>query len=91
MRLEWLARSRINERILLYLFWEPSNRQNFSIFEEHQTEIMRFADAVRGAEPTFMAMPYSELWQAWERRALPILLSSHVARLRSRYSAEIKT
>jgi restriction endonuclease-like protein len=75
---------------LLYLFWEPSNHDGFSIFEEHKNEIMRFADAVRGAKPPFMAMPYSELWQAWERRNLPSWLSSHVARLRMRYIVEIK-
>jgi hypothetical protein len=87
-----LARTFAGQRAtLLYLFWEPSNHNDFSLFEEHKTEIMRFADAVRGAEPTFMAMPYSEVWQAWERRTSPTnWLSSHVTRLRSRYEVKIK-
>jgi hypothetical protein len=60
-----VARTSSGQRaVLLYLFWEPSNRRDFAIFDEHQSEIMRFADAVRGAEPAFMAIPYSELWRA---------------------------
>lgn len=75
---------------LLYLFWEPVNYKDFVIFEAHRTEVMRFADAVRGSEPSFMAMPYSELWLAWERQTSPTWLTSHVARLSARYGLEIK-
>jgi hypothetical protein len=75
---------------LLYLFWEPVNYKDFVIFEAHRTEVMRFADAVRGSEPSFMAMPYSELWLAWERQTSPSWVTLHVARLRARYGLEIK-
>ena len=75
---------------LLYLFWEPANCNDFDIFKTHRTEVMRFADSVRGSDPSFIAMPYSELWFAWERQTSASWLTTHVARLRARYLLKIR-
>ena len=71
---------------LLYLFWEPSNPEAYSIFAEHRTEINRFAASIRGGGPNFLALSYPEIWTLWDLESQPEWLSIHISRLRARYS-----
>ena len=75
--------------MLLYLFWEPANADEFSVFREHRREIAEFADRVRGSNPAFAAMSYRELWQGWGDADPPLWLAQHLARLRARYDVAI--
>jgi hypothetical protein len=70
---------------LLYLYWEPSNQENYPIFAEHRAEVSRFAAAIRGGGPEFAAVSYRELWRAWDAPGQPEWLRTHVGRLRARY------
>lgn len=70
---------------LLYIFWEPTNPDDYPIFAAHRAEVERFAGIVSGGDPHFTFMSYPELWRAWEAAQTPDWLSSHVARLRERY------
>ena len=56
---------------LLYLFWEPSNPEEFPSFAEHRAEVERFAASIAGGTPGFMAMSYPELWSSWSARPSP--------------------
>ncbi len=70
---------------LLYLFWEPTNPSSFPTFEQHRTEIARFAESVDGDGPAFVSMSYQELWESWDLQVGPDWLSTHLRRLRVRY------
>jgi hypothetical protein len=71
---------------LAYLFWEPSNAGEHSLFSEHRSELDRFAAAVTGGGPDFVWMSYPELWHWWDGLpGSPDWLDAHVGRLRKRY------
>lgn len=69
---------------LLYLFWEPANPAASRIFAEHREEIAAFTERVAGARPTFTAMSYPELWQAWQDTKPADWLTRHLNDLRGR-------
>lgn len=73
---------------MLYLFWEPANPLSFPTFEQHRTEIGRFAESVDGDGPAFKSMSYQELWKSWDLQVGPDWLSTHLRRLRVRYDVE---
>jgi hypothetical protein len=75
--------------ILLYLFWEPTNASNFSVFDEHGREISDFAGRVLGGFPEFRAMSYRELWNDWESGQPSDWLRAHLERVRARYEIAI--
>jgi hypothetical protein len=70
---------------LLYLYWEPANRDAHPFFGEHRAEIDRFAGSVAGATPTFASMSYPDLWRSWRGSSQPEWLQTHAARLHARY------
>jgi hypothetical protein len=72
--------------VLLYLYWEPKNAEEYPHFAEHRLEAARFAQAVEGDSPAFAAMSYQELWRAWDGARKPEWLATHVCQLRSRYN-----
>jgi Restriction Endonuclease associating with ARP len=85
-----LARTFHGRRIiLLYLFWEPSNASNFSVFNEHRREIDELSDRVLGGFPEFETMSYRELWSDWERGDPPDWLRAHLQKIRARYEVAI--
>lgn len=72
--------------VLLYIYWEPSDKDKFSIFAEHRAEIGRFSASIQGGGgPEFVSMSYPELWKQWETPGSPDWLRTHLARLRARY------
>jgi Restriction Endonuclease associating with ARP len=74
--------------VLLYLFWEPLNADDFSIFRDHRRELHEFAEIVAGDRVEFMYVSYPELWQEWDVSCLGSR-RQHVAALRTRYSVYI--
>ncbi len=74
---------------LLYLFWEPTNWNNFDEFKRHRDEIERFSVAMSDDALRFEALSYFELWEDWQRNPSPDWLSQHVKNLLARYAVEI--
>ena len=86
-----LSHSRPKQSItLLYLFWEPSNWQDFETFRRHREEIDAFTQVVGGDRVRFQAMSYNDLWADWEQRSSPSLLVDYVRRLKHRYEVRIR-
>jgi hypothetical protein len=80
-----LARGRSDmPTALIYLYWEPMDAGLSPLFDEHRAEIDAFADRLAGGTPTFEAMSYPELWNAWDETGDPFL-KRHAAALRARY------
>ena len=74
---------------LLYLFWEPANAGDYSMFAEHRQETAVFQSAVAGSPVSFMAQSYPELWAEWSEDVEPSWLKAHLANLRARYGVDI--
>ena len=73
---------------LLYLYWEPLNASNLSVFGEHQRETTAFAERVASSRLAFESMTYNDLWTSWDSGA-PQWLRAHLRCLRDRYGVEI--
>src|SRR4051794_19982326 len=69
---------------LMYLYWEPTDKDFSVLFQKHRDEIGAFADRVANGNPSFEAMTYGQLWDAWDGSGNREL-STHVRNLRSRY------
>lgn len=74
---------------LLYLYWEPLDARTYEEFRQHRIELEALSTTVRDARVDFKAQSFEQLWQDWSARSSPGWLSSHVARLRSRYAVSI--
>lgn len=72
--------------VLLYLFWEPTNWQDFNECQQHHDDLDRLADQVATSSIEFRRMTYPELWQEW--MAIPEL-REHARNLRARYEVRI--
>jgi hypothetical protein len=75
--------------VVLYVFWEPLNADQFEEFGRHREELAELADAVRGARVTFAAQSFAAMWREWAARGAPGWLADHVDRLRTRYCVSI--
>jgi hypothetical protein len=74
---------------LLYLFWEPLDASQFDEFRRHRAELASLTDALRDTRVRFRATSFDALWREWSERRSPAWLTSHVTRLRTRYSVSI--
>jgi hypothetical protein len=74
--------------VLVYLWWEPSNADEFPIFCAHREEISRLSHRVEGGDISFHAMPYNELWAHWDGSD-KAELRIHANLLQKRYYCEI--
>jgi hypothetical protein len=84
------ATFRGQEPTLLYVYWEPANREEFAEFQAHRAGIASFARAVAGAGIRFVPLSYSELWDEWSRlEEQPAWLGAHLLRLRARYQISL--
>lgn len=72
-------------KVLLYLYWEPTNWRDFAAFKRHRDEVDRFAAAVEGDEVAFRAQSFPEMWAGWAKAAEPAWLRAHARRLLARY------
>jgi len=75
--------------VLLYLYWEPRNADDFPDFSRHRAEVERFSRTVEGANPVFASMTYRDLWVHWAAAPLPAWLPDHLAAVRGRYDIAI--
>ena len=73
---------------LLYLYWEPVNASDYSVFETHRREFAAFAERVAGPPLALESMTYNDLWVAWDAGA-PRWLRAHLRELCERYGVEI--
>jgi hypothetical protein len=74
--------------VLLYLWWEPLNAAEHSVFAQHRAEVAHFASRVSGAFPSIEAMTYPELWRTWLASG-DSRLRQHAERLKERYALVI--
>lgn len=75
--------------MLLYLYWEPTNAEQYQNFIDHRKEIEKFSCKVAGDKLSFKAISYAELWRTWENASAPLWLSKHVKQLRNRYEISV--
>lgn len=73
---------------LLYLYWEPLNAVEYSLFGEHRDEIAAFAERIPGSDLIFESMTYNELWSSWGE-TVSEWLDKHREDLRDRYAMRI--
>jgi hypothetical protein len=53
--------------LVVYLFWEPRNSDEFTVFVQHREELELFASLVRGDESfAFVSLSYPEHWAELE-------------------------
>jgi hypothetical protein len=76
-------------RVLLYVFWEPTNAAEITEFRDHRREVVDFNQRVSGLESSFIALSYPDLWSEWESHSTWSGMAEHISRLRARYSFAI--
>lgn len=69
---------------LLYIFWEPANRNEFPEFDRHCDEARKFSDLVAGSSVTFAWATYRDLWREWALQDNE-WLRLHASKLMERY------
>jgi hypothetical protein len=77
------------QRVLAYVFWEPTNASAIYEFVSHRKEVADFARRVGGCETRFVALSYRDLISEWQDASSWPGMSEHVSRLRDRYSFSI--
>ena len=75
--------------ILVYLFWEPSDRDKYPVFAHHRQQVDRLCGLLLGTSVKFIAKSYQQLWQEMARAPAP-WVAEHVAELRRRYDVPLK-
>ena len=76
------------DSVLLYLFWEPENRDDHREFDQHCNELNQFAASVTGSSIKFHWMSYSHLFNEWRKQDLN-WSREHASRLTERYAVRI--
>jgi hypothetical protein len=76
------------DTVLLYLFWEPENRDDFREFDQHSNELRQFEASVAGSSIKFLWMSYSHLFREWGKQDLK-WSRQHSSKLRDRYAVRI--
>ena len=66
---------------LVYLFWEPTDRQMHPLFAQHRAEVESFAAGLNDPNVSFRSATYADLFTEWD---VPDL-SRHLRFLRARY------
>jgi len=77
------------ERVLLYLFWEPTNAAALPEYVSHRNEVRDFARRVKGCATRFIALSHADLWSHWQDHSHSPDMPEHLTRLRQRYSFSI--
>lgn len=72
---------------LVYLYWEPRNADDYSVFAEHRKEVDNLLGRVAGAVPVLHAVGYRALWDEWAQSGGWV--GRHVVALRRRYVVAI--
>ena len=73
------------KRVLVYLYWEPTNAGSIDACKRHRREVEDFARRVAGCDTTFIAMSYPDLWSEWQGKSTWPGMPEHLTRVRDRY------
>ena len=76
-------------KVLVYLFWEPTNAEDIPESVKHRQEVELFSRAVEESEIRFVDLSYRELWQYWSETSDWEGMSAHIEALRQRYELSI--
>ena len=76
-------------KVLLYLFWEPTNAAHIPEYRKHRQEVELFATGVEESEIRFLPLSYSEMWQDWSKISAWDGMIAHIQALRQRYELSI--
>jgi hypothetical protein len=76
---------------LAYLYWLPTNARELAPCAIHTAELEEFEAQVADPMLTFVAMSYSDLWDAWSSSRQPRWLRQHAGTLRRRYGTAVVT
>jgi hypothetical protein len=76
-------------RVLVYLYWEPTNAYAIDACNRHHDELADFTRRVSGCDTQFVALSYADLWREWDTNSHWPGMPEHLARLRARYSFAI--
>lgn len=76
-------------RVLIYLYWEPTNAYAIDAYNRHRDEVQDFTRRVEGCDTQFVSISHAELWREWDTSSPWPGMPEHVARLRARYSFAI--
>ncbi len=78
-------------QILLYVYWEPANADEFDECSCHRRSLDDFADRVSGSEIGFQHMSYAQLWDGWLGECRWNGIREHVSNLRRQYELPVRT
>lgn len=73
--------------VLLYLFWEPENWEEFEEYRQHRQELAAFQEKVSPSDVTVVWMTYPQLWTSWDKQDL---YPDHTGEIRKRYLLPIE-
>ena len=76
-------------KVLVYLFWEPTNAEDIPESVKHRQEVELFLREVEESEIRFVDLSYRELWQYWSEASGWEGMSAHIEALRQRYELDI--
>jgi hypothetical protein len=74
--------------VLLCIWWEPQDAEDYPVFARHRDAVQDFAEAVPDSDVRVIGISYPELWQHWEGSRDPVL-RRHTQLLRDRYVVHI--
>lgn len=74
---------------LLYLFWEPLNADEHSVFARHRQEVQEICRRTVHSAVQVEALSYLELWRSWSRASEGELTRTHGVNLMARYGITI--
>ena len=76
-------------RVLVYLYWEPTNAYAIEACNRHRDEVEDFTRRVEGCDTRFVSISYADLWREWDTSSRWPGMREHLVRLRARYSFAI--
>lgn len=76
-------------KVLVYLFWEPTNAEDIPEYRKHRQEVELFSREVKDSELLIVGLSYSELWRYWSKGSRWGGMLAHIDALRQRYGLSI--
>lgn len=73
---------------LVYVYWEPLNRDDIPEVRQHRAEVERLGEEVTASTVEFDHMPYDALWTRWAAHGPP-WVRHHVEALEQRYTVAV--
>lgn len=51
---------------LIYLYWEPSDANQYKEYRSHHDELLEFAEDIKHTKIKFISKSYRKLWEEWD-------------------------